>query len=93
MNSQDFVNVSTTIRNDLHFTNDIKAKVEQAVQDTIVATRIVDGFKSPQGAGGSGGGYLKDHAGFPLECVLVLGSVRTSVYSPSAGTSHESRNR
>lgn len=64
---KDFVNVSTTIRNDLHFTNDIKAKVEQAVQDTIVTTRIVDGFKNPQSAGGSGGGYLKDHAGFPLE--------------------------
>lgn len=67
--TQDFVNVSTTIRNDLHFTNDIKAKVEQAVQDTIVTTRIVDGFKNPQSAGGSGGGYLKDHAGFPLEYV------------------------
>jgi len=69
--SQDFVNTSTTIRNDLHFTKDIKAKVEQAVQDTIVATRIVDGFKNPQ-AGGSGGGYLKDHAGFPLEYVFVF---------------------
>jgi nucleoporin p58/p45 len=69
--SQDLVNISTTIRNDLHFTNDIKGKVEQAVQDTIVATRIVDGFKNPQGVGGSGGGYLKDHAGFPLEYVMV----------------------
>ena len=66
--------------------------MEQAVQDTIVAARIVDGFKS-QGAGGSGGGYLKDHAGFPLEYVLVLGSVRTSVYSHNTGTSHESRAR
>jgi len=42
----------------------MKAKVEQAVQDTIVATRIVDGFKAPQGSGAS---YLKDHANFPLE--------------------------
>lgn len=68
--SQDLVNISTTVRNDLHFTNDIKGKVEQAVQDTIVATRIVDGFKNPQGGSGSGGGYLKDHAGFPLEYVV-----------------------
>jgi nucleoporin p58/p45 len=58
-------------------------KVEQAVQDTIVATRIVDGFKNPQGAGGSGGGYLKDHAGFPLEYVVVLDSVLTSLFTPN----------
>jgi hypothetical protein len=68
-------------------------KVEQAVQDTIVATRIVDGFKNPQGAGGSGGGYLKDHAGFPLEYVVVLSSVLTSVYLPQTGIFRESPNR
>ncbi|RDB25891.1 Nucleoporin nup45 [Hypsizygus marmoreus] len=59
---KELVNTSTLTRDDLHFTKDMKAKVEQAVQDTIVATRIVDGFKNPQGAA-----YLKDHAGFPLE--------------------------
>jgi hypothetical protein len=87
---QDYVNASTAIRNDLRFTNDIKAKVEQAVRDTIVATRIVDGFKNP---GGSGGGYLKDHAGFPLECVFVPGPILTSVYLPMTGSFHESQNR
>ena len=60
---QDLVNTSTTIRNDLNVTQDIKAKVDQAVEDTIVATRIIDGFRNPQ----SGNAYLKDHAGFPLE--------------------------
>ncbi|KAF5372788.1 hypothetical protein D9615_010118 [Tricholomella constricta] len=61
---EDLVYASTLIRDDLHFTKGMKAKVEQAVQDTIVATRIVDAFKAPQG---SGSGYLKDHPGFPLE--------------------------
>jgi nucleoporin p58/p45 len=32
------------------------------VQDTIVATRLVDGFRNPHATA-----YLKDHAGFPLE--------------------------
>jgi nucleoporin p58/p45 len=53
------------IRNDLHLTQDLKAKVDQAVEDTIVATRIIDGFRNPQ----SGNTYLKDHASFPLEYV------------------------
>ncbi|KAG5635437.1 hypothetical protein H0H81_011257 [Sphagnurus paluster] len=61
---KDLVNTTTQTRNDSHLTKDMKAKVEQAVQDTIVATRIVDAFKAPQG---SGAGYLKDHAEFPLE--------------------------
>ncbi|KAF9456748.1 hypothetical protein BDZ94DRAFT_1203868 [Collybia nuda] len=61
---KELVNTSTTTRNDLHHTKDIKAKVEQAVQDIIVATRIVDGFRNPQGGPAV---YLKDHAGFPLE--------------------------
>lgn len=53
------------IRSDLRHTEDLKAKVDQAVQDTIVASRIIDAFRSAQ----SGTTYLKDHAGFPLECV------------------------
>jgi len=61
------VNASTAIRNDLHLTQDLKAKVDQAVEDTIVATRIIDGFRNPQ----SGNTYLKDHAGFPLEHVSL----------------------
>ncbi|KAJ3510977.1 hypothetical protein NLJ89_g4367 [Agrocybe chaxingu] len=60
---KDLVNTATTIRNDSHITQDLKAKVDQAVEDTIVATRIIDGFRNPQ----SGSTYLKDHAAFPLE--------------------------
>lgn len=60
---QDLVNTSATIRNDLNVTQDIKVKVDQAVEDTIVAIKIIDGFRNPQ----SGNTYLKDHAGFPLE--------------------------
>lgn len=46
-------------------TKDLKTKVDQAVEDTIVATRIIDGFRNIQ----SGNTYLKDHAAFPLEYV------------------------
>ncbi|KAF8150710.1 hypothetical protein B0H34DRAFT_729934 [Crassisporium funariophilum] len=60
---QDLVNTATTLRNDHHLTQDLKAKVDQAVEDTIAATRIIDGFRNPQ----SGNTYLKDHASFPLE--------------------------
>lgn len=57
------MDITNTIRNDAHLTQDLKDKVDQAVQDTIVATRIIEGFKNPQ----SGNTYLKDHASFPLE--------------------------
>ncbi|KAF8627981.1 hypothetical protein AX15_004112 [Amanita polypyramis BW_CC] len=60
---KDFVNCHTNIRHDLHFMRDLKAKVDRAVEDTIIATRIVDGFRNPQASGG----YLKEHAGFPFE--------------------------
>lgn len=64
---QDLVNITSTIQSDALFTRDIKAKADQAVQDTIVATRIVDGFRNPQ----QHGAYLKNHASFPLECVVT----------------------
>ncbi|KAF8183907.1 hypothetical protein BJ912DRAFT_1119090 [Pholiota molesta] len=60
---KDLVNTALDIRNDLHVTQDLRAKVDQAVEDTIVATRLIDGFRNPQ----SGSTYLKDHADFPLE--------------------------
>ncbi|KAJ6624072.1 hypothetical protein B0H10DRAFT_2162339 [Mycena sp. CBHHK59/15] len=60
---KDLVNTTTAIRNDLHFTRDLKAKTDLAVQDTIVATRLIDGFRNPH----ANAAYLKDHAGFPLE--------------------------
>lgn len=61
--AQELINSTTTIRNDHHLARDLKAKTDVAVQDTIVATRIVDGSRNPQ----ANGAYLKDHAGFPLE--------------------------
>ncbi|EIW57668.1 uncharacterized protein TRAVEDRAFT_72697 [Trametes versicolor FP-101664 SS1] len=48
---------------DVQHTKDLKHKVEQTVQDTIVATRIVEGFRNPQ----QHGQYLKTYANFPLE--------------------------
>jgi nucleoporin p58/p45 len=48
------------------FTQDLKAKVDQAVQDTIAATRIIDGFRNPQ----QNAANLKNYADFPLEFVF-----------------------
>ncbi|KAI0707238.1 hypothetical protein C8Q76DRAFT_800580 [Earliella scabrosa] len=53
----------SVLRSDVQHTKDLKHKVEQTVQDTIVATRIVEGFRNPQ----QNGQYLKTHANFPLE--------------------------
>ncbi|KAJ7285259.1 hypothetical protein C8J57DRAFT_1709502 [Mycena rebaudengoi] len=60
---KELINTTTAIRNDLHFTRDLKSKADVAVQDTIVATRLIDGFRNPH----ANAAYLKDHAGFPLE--------------------------
>ncbi|CAK5268322.1 unnamed protein product [Mycena citricolor] len=60
---KDLVDTTTALRHDSHVTRDLKAKTDQAVQDTIVATRLVDGFRNPH----ANAVYLKDHAGFPLE--------------------------
>ncbi len=59
------MNTSSITHSDLLYARDLKAKADQAVQDTIIATRIIDGFKNPQ----QQGAYLKNHATFPLECV------------------------
>ncbi|KAG6857379.1 hypothetical protein H0H87_004741 [Tephrocybe sp. NHM501043] len=61
---KDLMNISAQTRDDHHLTKDMKLKVDQAVQDTIVAIRLVDAFKAPQGSGTS---YLNSHANFPLE--------------------------
>ncbi|KAJ7227396.1 hypothetical protein GGX14DRAFT_419409 [Mycena pura] len=60
---KDLINTTTAIRKDLNFTRDLKAKTDQTVQDTIVAIRIIDGYRNPH----ANAAYLKDHAGFPLE--------------------------
>ncbi|KIK90626.1 hypothetical protein PAXRUDRAFT_151502, partial [Paxillus rubicundulus Ve08.2h10] len=61
--TQELLNVAATIQSDVLFTKDLKTKTDQAVQDTIVATRIIDGFRNPQ----QNGIYLKNYASFPLE--------------------------
>lgn len=60
---QDLVNAVTVLQNDVYHTRDLKTKTDQTVQDTIVATRIIDGFRNPQ----QNGQYLKTYATFPLE--------------------------
>ncbi|KAH7930165.1 hypothetical protein BV22DRAFT_1079449 [Leucogyrophana mollusca] len=60
---KELLNVAANIRSDKLSAVDLKSKTDQAVQDTIVATHIVDGFKNPQ----QSGAYLKNHADFPLE--------------------------
>ncbi|KAF9234222.1 hypothetical protein BU15DRAFT_79244 [Melanogaster broomeanus] len=59
----ELLNVAATIQSDVLFTKDLKAKTDQGVQDTIIATRIIDGFRNPQ----QNGVYLKNYASFPLE--------------------------
>lgn len=63
---QELVNAIATLHSDVMHMRDLKAKVNQTVQDTIVATHIVDGFRNPQ----QHGAYLKSHANFPLEYVF-----------------------
>lgn len=63
MGDQDLVNIISDLQSDVHHTHALKAKTDQTVQDTIVATRIIDGFRNPQ----QHGMYLKNHANFPLE--------------------------
>ncbi|KAI0733560.1 hypothetical protein C8Q72DRAFT_811782 [Fomitopsis betulina] len=60
---KELVNAIATLHSDVMHMRDLKAKVNQTVQDTIVATHIVDGFRNPQ----QHGAYLKSHANFPLE--------------------------
>jgi nucleoporin p58/p45 len=59
---KELVGVTSVVRSDVLFTRDLKAKTDQAVQDTIIATGIVDGFRNPQQSA-----YLKNHATFPLD--------------------------
>ncbi|KAI1796923.1 hypothetical protein LXA43DRAFT_494216 [Ganoderma leucocontextum] len=53
----------SVLQSDVQHTRDLKLKAEQTVHDTIVATRIIEGFRNPQ----QHGQYLKTHANFPLE--------------------------
>ncbi|ETW83407.1 hypothetical protein HETIRDRAFT_157916 [Heterobasidion irregulare TC 32-1] len=61
---KDLIKSITTLQSDVLLTRDVKAKVDQTVQDTIVSTHIIDGFRNPQQQHGS---HLRNHASFPLE--------------------------
>jgi nucleoporin p58/p45 len=65
---QELLGVSSVIQSDSLFAKDLKSKTEQAVQDTIVATNIIEGFKNPH----QSAAYLKNHASFPLEYVWII---------------------
>jgi len=60
---KDLLHTISVIQSDLLQTRAFKSKADQTVQDTIIATRIVDGFRNPQ----HGGAQLKNYAEFPLE--------------------------
>ncbi|KAG1893891.1 uncharacterized protein F5891DRAFT_1256818 [Suillus fuscotomentosus] len=60
---KELLGVSSVIQSDSLFAKDLKVKTEQAVQDTIVATNIIEGFKNLH----QSAAYLKNHASFPLE--------------------------
>ncbi|KZT01405.1 uncharacterized protein LAESUDRAFT_731265 [Laetiporus sulphureus 93-53] len=60
---KDLVGAIATLHSDVLHTKDLKAKVDQTVQDTIIATRIVDGFRNLH----QHGAYLKAYTNFPLE--------------------------
>ena len=61
-------NVVATLQADITSTRELRARVDQTVQDTIAATQIIDGFRNPQQLGA----HLKTRAGFPFECVPSL---------------------
>jgi len=65
---KDFINTITVLRNDVLNTRDLKAKVDQSAQDTIVAVHIIDGFRNPQ----QHGAHLRNHANFPLEFFMRI---------------------
>ncbi|GJJ08374.1 hypothetical protein Clacol_002588 [Clathrus columnatus] len=59
----DLLNTVSSQQSDRTVVEEIRSKVDQCVQDTIITTRIIDGFKNPQ----QNGTYLKNHVTFPLE--------------------------
>ena len=61
---QDLSATTNTLVSDDLFAKDLRNKIDQAVQDVIIASRIIDGFKDAQQ-----NAHLKNHAQFPLEWV------------------------
>ncbi|KAL5526473.1 NUP49 [Sanghuangporus sanghuang] len=67
---KDLVNSINKLRSDIAAMRELRARMDQAVQDTIAATRIIDAFKasqSGQSAQSQQTVWLKNYAGFPLE--------------------------
>lgn len=55
---------------------ELRVRMDQAVQDTIAATRTIDAFKASQSGQSSAAQsqqtvWLKNYAGFPLEYVFL----------------------
>ena len=57
------LHVASVIQADAQFARDLETKTELAVQDIVVATRIIDGFKNPQ----QHDTHLENYASFPLK--------------------------
>ncbi|THH08877.1 hypothetical protein EW145_g2412 [Phellinidium pouzarii] len=62
---KDLVYSINKLRSDIASMRELRSRMDQAVQDTIATTRIIDAFKSPQSAQQSM--WLKNYSGFPLE--------------------------
>ena len=60
---QTAIATSNTLALDQGFVSELKAKVDQEIQATVIATRIVDGWSNPS----QSGSYLSTYADFPLE--------------------------
>lgn len=83
--SQDLVININHLRTDIIAMQELRSRMDQAVQDTIAATRLIDSFKAPAQPTQQGqlnqsqnAAWLKTYANFPLEYVflfrLLLGS-------------------
>ncbi|KAL5504237.1 NUP49 [Sanghuangporus vaninii] len=67
---KDLVNSINKLRSDIAAMRELRARMDQAVQDTIAATRIIDAFKASQSGQSTQSQqtvWLKNYAGFPLE--------------------------
>ena len=64
---KDLVNGVNNLRADITAMRELRARMDQAVQDIIAATRIIDAFKAPAQGQIQQHNWLKNYAVFPLE--------------------------
>ncbi|CAG7852652.1 SubName: Full=Uncharacterized protein {ECO:0000313/EMBL:CCA72852.1} [Serendipita indica DSM 11827] len=64
----DLTSSSNTLQADDLFAKNLRKKVDQAVQDVVVCTHIIDGFRES----GIQHPNLKTNAQYPIECVPVI---------------------